>query len=834
VNRRTVRLKRGLVGAGAALCMARVASAQARACVSTDSASIAVAAHARYAPPLDRVVSVRTNGLSLRDVLDRIAAAGHLRLSYSNELLPLDRLVCTGEANEQAGSLLAQLLRGTSVAAVGLGGDEVVLAPQLAPQTGSAPRPVPDMAASLGVLDRVLITGTAIDAPPRAAPVAQQVIDGRALERDNASSLSDALDMYAPGVWGWAQSPASLLSSYASIRGASSFGLSYPKIYIDGIEVANPLVVTRFDPASVDRIEVIRGPQGSALYGADAISGVINIVTRQDAPTDGVHAMLRTAAGMSHSAFSHDVLAQSHSASIAGGTASRSADLRVSGETMGAFVPDGFSRDLMVSGGARAVGERGTLAATARLFTQQSGAAGAMFLDAPAPGDSGSAMRTGSSAPQSVTEYTFGINANTQPDRRWTHSFVAGIDGYRLSNAAAALGALRTPADSALLAAQGVADRATLRATSELHLGTLDATSATLSLSAEHATLRETLSGLARSVSPGRQSPASRADPIDVWQNSTGLTAQGSASFANTFFGTAGLRAEQDSRFAAWRAVALLPMVGATAVTDRDGLTFKLRAAYGKGIRPPSAPTTALVEAGTSMAAARAALGPEEQSGIEAGLDVSYGRALALDVTRFDQRASGLIQGVAVDGGTRLPTGMMMLAPENVGEIANRGWELAASTGVSRLTATGALSFVDSRVLRLAPGYAGDLRTGDRALEVPARTASITASWSASRWHASLGGSRAFDWINYDELALSRFLVGIDQRGSEPTGELLRAFWRRYDGGFRLRATASRDIGTGLALDISGENLLNHQRGEPDNITVVPGRTILTGLRLKF
>ena len=831
MNRRTVRLKRGVAGAVAALCMARIAAAQARTCASADSASIAADAHARYAPPLDRVVSVRAIGLPLRDALDRVAAAGHLRLSYSNELLPLDRLVCVAEPSEQAGSLLAQLLRGTSVAAIGLGGDEVVLAPQ----TASPAHTTPDMAASLGVLDRVLITGTAIDAPQRAAPVAQQVIDGRALERENASSLSDALDMYSPGVWGWAQSPASLLSSYASIRGASSFGLSYPKIYIDGIEVANPLIVTRFDPASVDRIEVIRGPQSSALYGADAISGVINIVTRQDAPSDGMHAMLRTAAGMSHSAFSHDVLAQSHSASIAGGTASRSADLRVSGETMGAFVPEGFSRDLMVSGGARSIGERGTLAATARLFTQESGAAGTMFIDAPAPGDSGSAMRTGSSAPQSVTEYTFGINASAQPDGRWTHSFVAGIDGYRLSNAAAALGVLRTPADSALLAAQGVADRATLRATSELHLGASDATSAVLSLSAEHATLRETLTGLARSVSPGLQLPASaRAEPIDVWQNTTGLTAQGSASFANTLFGTAGLRAEQDSRLAAWRGVALLPMVGATAVTDRDGLTFKLRAAYGKGIRPPSAPATAVMAAGTSMAAARAALGPEEQSGVEAGFDVSYGRTLALHVTRFDQRASGLIQGVAVDGGMRLPTGMVTLAPENVGEIANRGWELAASTAWSQLTATGALSFVDSRVLQLAPGYAGDLRTGDRALEVPARTASITAAWSASRWHASLGGSRAFDWINYDELALSRFLIGTDQRGGEPTGEVLRAFWRRYDGGFHLRAAASRDIGTGLALDISGENLLNHQRGEPDNITIVPGRTILTGLRLKF
>ena len=29
----------------------------------------------------------------------------------------------------------------------------------------------------------------------------------------------------------------------------------------------------------MSRIEVIRGPQGAALYGADAISGVMNIVT---------------------------------------------------------------------------------------------------------------------------------------------------------------------------------------------------------------------------------------------------------------------------------------------------------------------------------------------------------------------------------------------------------------------------------------------------------------------------------------------------------------------------------------------------------------------------
>jgi iron complex outermembrane receptor protein len=40
-----------------------------------------------------------------------------------------------------------------------------------------------------------------------------------------------------------------------------------------------------------------------------------------------------------------------------------------------------------------------------------------------------------------------------------------------------------------------------------------------------------------------------------------------------------------------------------------------------------------------------------------------------------------------------------------------------------------------------------------------------------------------------------------------------------------------RTVFRGLSLNVSGENLLNRQHGEPDNITVVPGRTISFGLR---
>jgi hypothetical protein len=37
-----------------------------------------------------------------------------------------------------------------------------------------------------------------------------------------------------------------------------------------------------------------------------------------------------------------------------------------------------------------------------------------------------------------------------------------------------------------------------------------------------------------------------------------------------------------------------------------------------------------------------------------------------------------------------------------------------------------------------------------------------------------------------------------------------------------------------FAVEITADNLLNHQTGEPDNITVIPGRTLMTGFRMKF
>jgi vitamin B12 transporter len=107
------------------------------------------------------------------------------------------------------------------------------------------------------------------------------VITAKDMERDQRRTAPDALAT-VPGL-NIVQSggPGGLTSVF--MRGTNS---NHTKILIDGIDVSDPSNPNRsFDlgqllTADMQQIEVLRGPQ-SGLYGADALGGVISIITKK-------------------------------------------------------------------------------------------------------------------------------------------------------------------------------------------------------------------------------------------------------------------------------------------------------------------------------------------------------------------------------------------------------------------------------------------------------------------------------------------------------------------------------------------------------------------------
>jgi iron complex outermembrane recepter protein len=123
-----------------------------------------------------------------------------------------------------------------------------------------------------------------------------QVITHEDIRRSGATSLPEALKL-APNL------EVAQLNAYAWVitaRGFSNVFSNKLLVMIDGRTVYNPLFAGVYWDAQsvlladVDRIEIISGP-GGTLWGANAVNGVINIITKKAEETQGLY--LSAAAG---------------------------------------------------------------------------------------------------------------------------------------------------------------------------------------------------------------------------------------------------------------------------------------------------------------------------------------------------------------------------------------------------------------------------------------------------------------------------------------------------------------------------------------------------------
>ncbi|MCU4155116.1 TonB-dependent receptor [Carboxylicivirga sp. A043] len=133
------------------------------------------------------------------------------------------------------------------------------------------------MEESTGTLGEVVVTGTGTPHHLKTAPVPTELLNSQMIESAAAPDFINLMGSVSPS---FDFSP-NTMGSFMQLNG---LGNDFIVILIDGRRVYGDMGgmndLGRINPNNIERVEVVKGAS-SALYGSDAIAGVINIITKK-------------------------------------------------------------------------------------------------------------------------------------------------------------------------------------------------------------------------------------------------------------------------------------------------------------------------------------------------------------------------------------------------------------------------------------------------------------------------------------------------------------------------------------------------------------------------
>jgi len=143
-------------------------------------------------------------------------------------------------------------------------------------------------------VETLFVTATTRDQQVQDVQASVQVITAKDLEAYQGTSVTEALKL-AVGVDARANGANSSVAIRGFIAGAGTTVL----VLVDGLRRTSKYGTTNLNLIAledVERIEIVRGPM-SALYGADATGGVINVITKSPGSTPGLGGTARATLG---------------------------------------------------------------------------------------------------------------------------------------------------------------------------------------------------------------------------------------------------------------------------------------------------------------------------------------------------------------------------------------------------------------------------------------------------------------------------------------------------------------------------------------------------------
>ena len=618
-------------------------------------------------------------------------------------------------------------------------------------------------------LRTVVVSATKVPRPAATLSQAVTVLSGDDLRARGVVRVSDAL-REVPG--------ASLVQSgsYGAItslflRGGES---RYTKVLIDGVAVNSPggsFDFSHLTTDNIDRIEIVRGP-ASVLYGADAVTGIVQIFTRRGSDQGRM-----SFGGRGGTYRSLDLDADAVGSTPLGGFSLGAAHHSTDG-----IIPfnNAYRNGTLSSALTLAQSAAGDARVTARYTT----------AEFHYPTDfTGAPVDTNSYRVQH--RLTVGLDAGRSLTPNIEARLLAGNnDVWDLSEDIAVPFGGTAPQHSAFRS-RGY------RRNVEGRLGFTLPTDATVTVGGTYEQEHENSSNASGNVG----GPTSETDSFDASRHNVAYYSELLGNLTDRFAYTVAGRVDDNSdyrRFATYRLG--LNAVIVPALRLRASLSTAFNAPAFNQLRP------------TLFTVGSPNLRPEKSRSAEIGLASNFHpEVFGLSVGYFNQRFSDLIQ--FVNGGP----------PDFLGSFANltgatsNGYEAELQlTPVTNWRGTASYTIVNPRVTNVDPTYQGSSKVGDALIRRPSHSGSAVVSYGRPP-SASFGASVSFVGKRAD-MDFSQF----------PSPFVTLPSYTKVDLSAELPLTRVRR--GGITLNARLENVFDKRYEDVLNFAA-PGRTILIGAR---
>lgn len=687
---------------------------------------------------------------------------------------------------------------------------------------------------STNVLSEVVVTGSIVPTEVKALPTPVTVVTARTIESQHVKGFDEILRLAVPGAVVWDQNASSFPFLDLSVRGLSGVGsvaAKAPKVYIDGVEVTVRHLAP-VDPESIDHIEMIRGPQAAAIYGSDAMGGVIQVFTKHGTAALARPELTASAAlGTIQSDFpGSGALQQQYNASLQGATGGGSYRLGGGYSRTGAWIPE-FSMSVpSVSGGASFEQGPVMVSLSGRMYWQDGSTAFDPRLKATG------ALPTSFGTPNyndvSTREETWAAQLSAHATNWWIHNLTLGADRWA-QNQGQTRRRLTTPADTLLRVSVQSASKVSIAYNTTATATVAPRVTASVTGGADHYLYTNDLFSTtgALSVVPLRLATGQTLTPFRDRTTNTGIFSQVLLDMRDALFITAALRAESNTGFGQDLGWPVSPRVGASYARDAGAATVKVRASYGEAIRPASSAQRTGSVGPTSAILPNERLEPERQTGPDVGFDVVFGGRGSFGVTYYDQLSKDLIQAVTVNA-TSVPR---QLQYQNLARVRNKGWELEGTLNFTRASLRAQYANTDSHPEDLGT-YAGtDYKVGEQFPDLPRSTAGLMLTATPMRRTSIAAGvsytgsRRSTDYLAY--YGCIGKTSPCKKTGTPATADYVR----RFPSFVMLNLSVEQRVAPGLSAFVAVDDAMNDGNSRARSVfTPEHGRVTSAGVRVRY